>query len=105
MGRITKAHKISESPSTVAPADRTDKYYISYCSKKGYKNARKKAGIHHSPAWVCSHYCCWHTVDITKKEIERFPRYLRHGFEYGPESYGFKKHGDPNRIKFRSKDV
>lgn len=81
------------------PSDRVDRYYISYCTNKGYKNARQKAGIHESPAWICSYRCCRNVRELTKSQIDAFPRYLRHGFEYGPESYGFKKHGDPNRKK------
>ena len=82
----------------VHPADRVDHYYVSLCSAKGYKEARRKAGVKQSPAEACSYHCCWMVSEIiTKETIEKFPRYLRHGHEYGAESHGFKKHGDPNR--------
>jgi hypothetical protein len=89
-----------EKPENIHPADLEDRYYVKYCSSKGYKNVRQKAGIHRSPAQLCSYYCCWMLGSpMTKEEIVKFPRYMRHGFEYGAESHGFKKHGDSNRKK------
>ena len=91
----------THSPANrVTPADRVDEYYISLCSAKGYKEARRKAGINKSPSSTCSYGCCYMVNSIiTNETIKQFPRYLRHGLEYGAESYGFKKHGDPNRKK------
>lgn len=86
-------------PDEIHPCDRKDKYYVSYHSAKGFKLARKRAGIDRAMSDECSYGCCWNQWVIDKSEIEQFPRYLRHGFEYGPESFGFKKFGDPNRKK------
>jgi hypothetical protein len=99
MAKWTGVPKSDKTSNSTHPSDRVDRYYVSYCSKKGYKNARQKAGILESPAHGCSYRCCWFTRELKKAQIDTFPRYLRRGFEYGAESHGFKKHGDPNRKK------
>jgi hypothetical protein len=87
-----------------SPADRKQEYYVSKCTKSGYKHARMRAD-YNLPVNTIQYRGCrdekW-SLGFTKEQIDKFPRYLRHGFEYGAESDGFKFRGDTNRKKFWS---
>jgi hypothetical protein len=82
---------------------KSDRVYFRYTIKNGDKSALY-VNTETAFTYMLSH--CKPNYEIYYKgkefvlettKVEKCPRYLRHGHEYGSESHGFKKHGDPNR--------